>query len=69
MWVTVDPETSIPNPAMSGLTQALVNAVMELRTRFTVALHKAMAGVFVVGLEMFWGRAGCVCVCADCKQS
>jgi hypothetical protein len=45
IWITVDPHTCIPNPAMSGLSQHLVGQIMALRPRFSVALQKAIAGV------------------------
>lgn len=45
IWITVDPGTCVPNPEMTGLAQLLVGRVMALRPRFSVALHKAIAGV------------------------
>ncbi|KAI8470335.1 MAG: armadillo-type protein [Monoraphidium minutum] len=43
VWVTVDPATCAPNPAMQPLAADLVHAVMELRPRFTTALRVAQA--------------------------
>ncbi|GBF90722.1 hypothetical protein Rsub_03023 [Raphidocelis subcapitata] len=43
VWVTVDPATCTPNPAMQQLAADLVRAVMELRPRFTTALRVAQA--------------------------
>ncbi|KIY97732.1 hypothetical protein MNEG_10232 [Monoraphidium neglectum] len=43
IWVTVDPQTCAPNPAMQPLAADLVRAVMELRPRFTTALRVAQA--------------------------
>jgi len=44
IWVTVDPQTCVPNPSMTGLAQHLVMQIMALRPRFSVALRKAVAG-------------------------
>lgn len=44
IWITVDPRTCVPNPAMTRLAQHLVIKVMALRPRFSVALRKAIAG-------------------------
>lgn len=44
IWVTVDPRTCAPNPAMQPLAADLVRAVMELRPRFTTAVRVAQAG-------------------------
>jgi hypothetical protein len=44
IWITVDPQTCIPNPAMTGLAQHLVGQIIALRPRFSVALRKAIAG-------------------------
>lgn len=44
IWVTVDPATATPNPALAPLAGDLVGAVMELRPRFITALRVAQAG-------------------------
>lgn len=44
IWITVDPASCVPNPEMTGLAQLLVGRVMALRPRFSVALHKVIAG-------------------------
>lgn len=43
IWVTVDPATCAPNPAMAPLATDLVRGAMELRPRFTTALRVAQA--------------------------
>jgi hypothetical protein len=63
IWVTVDPATCVPNPAMTGLAQHLVGQVMALRPRFSVALRKAIAGARGV-VEGVGARArACMCMC------
>jgi hypothetical protein len=58
IWITVDPATCVPNPEMTGLAQLLVGRVMALRPRFSVALHKAIAGERLsLHLFVFWLEA------------
>jgi len=55
IWVTVDPATCTPNPAMQPLAADLVRCIMELRPRFTTALRIAQAGescVLVSGVSV-----------------
>lgn len=47
IWITVDPMTCAPVPGMTGLAQHLVVQIMALRPRFSVALRKAIAGVWL----------------------
>jgi hypothetical protein len=64
IWVTVDPQSCVPNPAMTSLAQHLVGQVMALRPRFRVALGKAVAGGAVCSCRCLHARARvCVCVC------
>jgi hypothetical protein len=59
IWITVDPATCVPHPEMTGLAQLLVGRVMALRPRFSVALHKAIAGACVfVFCNMSHNRQG-----------
>eukprot|EP00878_Enallax_costatus_P020398 GHUV01021558.1.p1 GENE.GHUV01021558.1~~GHUV01021558.1.p1 ORF type:complete len:515 (+),score=87.61 GHUV01021558.1:142-1545(+) len=43
IWITVDPQTCVPNTNMTSLAQHLVMKVMALRPRFSLALRKAIA--------------------------
>jgi hypothetical protein len=58
VWVTVDPATCTPNPAMQQLAADLVRCVMELRPRFTTALRIAQAGECGVESGWGWGSGG-----------
>lgn len=58
IWVTVDPQTCVPNPSMTGLAQHLVGQIMALRSRFSVALRKAIAGMCTARAVLAW--PGCM---------